>query len=92
MVILCAYNFEEFLLAQILFETYRNLVHMNGAYMKKSMDIHAQGRRGKGNNSLENDHSPTLATWTMLKQTTCLKRDQSVHEHFKEDDLKLIET
>jgi len=75
MVILYAYNFEEFLLAQILFETCRNLVHMNGSIHEEIYDIHAQERRGKGNNSLENDHSPTLATWTMLKQTTCLKKD-----------------
>jgi len=75
MLILCAYNFGEFLLAQIFFETCRNLMHMDGAYMKKSIDIHAQRRGGKGNNSLENDHSPTLATWTILKQSTWLKRD-----------------
>jgi len=48
---------------------------MDGAFMKIHMDIHAQRRRRKGNNSLENDNLPTHATWTILKQSTCLKRD-----------------
>jgi len=47
MVILCAYNFEEFLLAQILFETCRNLVHMNGAYTKNSMIFMHKEEEGK---------------------------------------------
>jgi len=48
---------------------------MDGAFMKIYMVIHAQKRRRNENNSLENNHLPTLTTWTILKQDTCLKWD-----------------
>jgi len=66
MVIWCAYNFGEFLLAQLLFETCRNFGGHEGAYMKTYVYIYAQRRGGKGNNFHESDILPNLATWIPL--------------------------
>lgn len=69
---MCIYNFEEFLLAQILLETCRNFGAHEGAHMKTYVYIYAQRRRGNGNNSHESDLLPNLATWISLKLTHML--------------------